>query len=127
MDVNFAGQYDWRFILWKNLLSNRGILNFKVQDVAVKVKLEKRFNSQENLTRVESIEMKIGSVNMVSEGIGAVKYIMETFMNVVPDTFRQKITDAAEYRLLKVIEDEVQKIDLEELVEDDMSESQEGA
>lgn len=96
-----------------------------MQDVAIKVKLEKRLNSQENGTRVETIEMKIGSVNLLSEGIGAVKYIMETFMNVVPDTFRQKITDAAEYRLLKVIEEEVQKIDLEELVEDDVSASQE--
>lgn len=111
-------------MLWKNLLSNRGFIQYKVQDVAVQVKLEKRLTSQENSTKIESIQMKIGSVSLLSEGFGAVRYIMETFLNVVPDAFRQRISDAAEYKLMKVIEEEVQKIDLEEIVQDSSMESQ---
>jgi len=125
---NLKGQYVWTWTLWKNLLTHRGVLNFNVQDISMKVKLEKRLgDSQENQTHVEKIDMRIGSVKIISDGIGAVKYIMETFLNVVPDSFRQKITDAAEYRILKVIEDEISQIDLEQLAEDETSESEESA
>lgn len=89
-----------------------------MEDMAVAVKLEKLTNSQDSKTRVESLEMKIGTVSIRSKGTGTLKYIMETFLNVVPDSFRQKIKDAAHYRLLQLIEKEVEKIDLEEIVED---------
>ncbi|CAL8116050.1 unnamed protein product [Orchesella dallaii] len=125
---NLKGQYVWTWILWKNLLTHRGVLNFNVHDISMKVRLEKRLGeSQENRTQVETIDMKVGSVKLVSDGIGAVKYIMETYLNVVPDSFRQKIKDAAEYRILKVIEDEISQIDLEQLAEDEISESEESA
>ncbi|ODN04164.1 hypothetical protein Ocin01_02485 [Orchesella cincta] len=123
---NLRGQYVWTWTLWKNLLSHRGVLNFIVHDISIKVKLERRLGgSQENTTQVETIDMKVGSVKLLSDGIGAVKYIMETFLNVVPDSFRQKITDAAEYRILKVIEEKISQIDLEQLVEDETSGSME--
>lgn len=62
--------------------------------------------------------MTIGQTSLVRRGLGAVDYLLETVFNVAPNMFRQRVKDAFEYRLLQTFEDELKKINLEDLIEE---------
>jgi hypothetical protein len=92
-------------------------VDFNLDSIAMAVRLQQSVNLDKKPT-VDSINLTLGHASIISDGMGAVDYILEMIFNVVPNMFRQRIADAAEYPLSQAIEDELRKLNIEELVEE---------
>jgi len=112
-----TGKYGWRWTALRGVLSRSGQVDFAIESISLSVRLQQSANL-ENKPTVESVNMTLGQASIISDGMGAVDYILEMIFNVVPNMFRQRIAEAAEYPVSQAIEDELKKLNIEELVEE---------
>lgn len=105
----------------RGVLGRRGQLEFSLEHFSVEIRLHQSLSEEgEGLdtgATVESMNVTLGPTHLTSNGIGAVTYILEMVFNVAPNVFRQRIADAAEYPLCQAIEDELQKLNIQALVQ----------
>jgi len=67
---------------------------------------------------VNKIDLDIGNIAVLSDGVGTADYMIEAMFNILPNVFRQLIIDALEEPLREKIEIEVRKIvDIEDIIE----------
>lgn len=104
----------------RGVLGRRSQLTFSLDYVNIEIRLQQKTNnSEDKIPIVDSVNVTLGPTQLTSNGVfGAVDYILEMIFNVVPNMFRQRIAEAAEYPLTKALEDELMKIDIESFIEE---------
>lgn len=116
---NLRGTYEWGWTAMRGVLGRRGQLTFNLDFVNVEIRLQQSANLDKKPI-VDSVNVTLGPTQLTSDGIGAVDYVLEMIFNVVPNMFRQRIADAAEYPLSQALEDELQKINIESFIDENM-------
>ncbi|OXA52407.1 hypothetical protein Fcan01_12409 [Folsomia candida] len=114
-----VGTYEWGWTAMRGVLGRRGQLTFNLDFVNVEIRLQQSANLDKKPI-VDSVNVTLGPTQLTSDGIGAVDYVLEMIFNVVPNMFRQRIADAAEYPLSQALEDELQKINIESFIDENM-------
>jgi len=102
-----------------NFLAKRGVLGFTLESITAEVKLQQPANL-EKLPAMESIALNLGNIAVLSDGAGTLDYIVEAFFNIIPNIFRKQIIDSIEPIVSKAIEDELQKLNFEEIIEENL-------
>lgn len=64
----------------------------------------------------------VGNIQIRSSGLGTFDYLVEFFVNVMPNLLRYQIMDALEKPLMKKVQQFTDKIDVEQLVKEKFEE-----
>jgi hypothetical protein len=95
-------------------------MGFTLEYINAEVKLQQPANL-DKLPKMERIELKLGNIAVLSDGAGTLDYVVEAFFNVIPNVFRKNIMDALEPVVCRAIQDELQKLNLEEIIEEKLT------
>ena len=112
-----TGRYTWTWGVFRNLISRQGVMEFNLEYITAEVKLQQPANL-DKLPSIDKVDFEIGNIAVVSDGAGTMDYIVEVVFNVLPNALRKQIIDSLEYPVCKAIEDEMRKVDLEDLIEE---------
>jgi len=101
----------------KNVIRKEGVMGFRLEYLRAQVKLQQPANL-EKLPTVDGIELELGNIGVLSDGAGTLDYILEAFFNIIPNLFRKQIINSLEPIVSQAIEDELKKLNLEEIIEE---------
>jgi len=113
------GRYNWTLGVMQNMVSRHGVMEFNLEYITAEVKLQQPANL-DKLPSMEKIDLDIGNIAVLSDGAGTLDYIVEAVFNVLPNVFRKQIIDSLEAPVCKAIEDELQKLNLEGMIEQNL-------
>lgn len=98
-----------------------GNIQFTVQYVKVFFVVTQPLNLSKRLI-INDLQLELGNIQIRSAGLGTADYLLELFVNVIPNLLRYQIIDALEKPLAKRLQDFTDTIDVEhvakELVEE---------
>ncbi|CAG7831107.1 unnamed protein product [Allacma fusca] len=116
---NLKGKYNWSLGLFKNMLKRKGALEFNLEYLTVAVKVRQPANL-DLPPSIEELNLDIGNIAVLSDGAGTLDYIVEAMFNVLPNLFRSQIINALEGPVSKAIEEEVRKVNIESMIEENL-------
>lgn len=103
-----------------NFLAKHGVMGFTLEYIQAEVKLQQPMNL-EKLPKMDQVELELGNIAVLSDGAGTLDYIVEAFFNIIPNIFRKEIMDSLEPVVCKAIEDEIRKLNFEEMIEEKLA------
>jgi hypothetical protein len=103
----------------QNMITRHGVMEFNLEYITAEVKLKQPANL-DKLPSMDKIDLDIGNIAVLSDGAGTLDYIVEAVFNVIPNVFRKQIIDSLEAPVCKAIEDELKKLNLEGMIEENL-------
>jgi len=116
---NLKGRYNWTLGVMQNMFSRHGVMEFNLEYLTAEVKLQQPANL-DKLPSMEKIDLDIGNIAVLSDGAGTADYIVEAVFNIIPNIFRKQIINSLEAPVCKAIEDELKKLNLEGMIEENL-------
>ena len=113
----------WQVSIAKGVITRAGSLQFTVQHIKVRLEVSQSLNLSKKL-QINDLQLDIGNIQIRSNGLGTVDYLVEFFINVVPNLLRYQITDALEKPLMKKIQEFTDQIDVEKFAKEKFNEYQ---
>lgn len=113
----------WQVSIAKGVITRAGSLQFTVQHIKVRLEVSQSLNLSKKL-QINDLQLDIGNIQIRSNGLGTVDYLVEFFINVVPNLLRYQITDALEKPLMKKIQEFTDQIDVEKFAKEKINEYQ---
>ncbi|KAL6443286.1 hypothetical protein ACFW04_002883 [Cataglyphis niger] len=109
------GNTHWEVSVIGGFLSRAGTVSFTVQYFRVQIKLSQSLDTRKRAT-LEELELELGNIQARVHGAGTLDYLMEAGVNIVPNLLRYQIMDAIEGPLKRRIQEELNKVDVEKLI-----------
>lgn len=72
--------------------------------------------------KFDDLQVDLGNIQIRSNGLGTADYLVEFFVNVLPNLLRYQIVDALEKPILRKLQDFADQIDMEKLVKEKFTE-----
>lgn len=116
---NLKGSYKWSWGIMRNMMKRTGAMEFNLEYLKVSVKVQQPANL-DLLPSIDKIDLDVGNIAVLSDGAGTLDYVVEAVFNIVPNIFRKQIIDSLEYPVCKAIEEEMRKLKLEEMIEENL-------
>lgn len=113
----------WQVSIAKGMITRAGSLQFTVQHVKVLFRISQPLNLSKKL-QINDLQLDLGNIQIRSSGLGTADYLVEFFVNVLPNLLRYQIMDALEKPLMRKIQEFTDKIDVETLVKEKLDEYQ---
>jgi Group 7 allergen len=117
-----AGQTTWQVSI-ANMITRTGSLHFTVQHIKVLFEIAQPLDLSKKL-KINNLQLNLGNIQIRSSGLSTSDYLVEFFVNVVPNLLRYQIMDALEKPLMAKIQQFTDKIDVEQLVKEKFNEYQ---
>ncbi|KMQ98010.1 hypothetical protein RF55_1645 [Lasius niger] len=111
------GKTHWEVSVIGGFLSRAGTVSFTIQYFRVQVKLSQSLDTRKRAI-LEELELELGNIQARVHGAGTLDYLMEAGVNVVPNLLRYQIMDAIEGPLRRRIQGELDKVDVEKLIDE---------
>ncbi|XP_071561700.1 uncharacterized protein [Temnothorax nylanderi] len=111
------GKTHWEVSVIGGFLSRAGTVSFTVQYFRVQVKLGQPLDTRKRAI-LEELELELGNVQARIHGAGTLDYLMEASINILPNVLRYQIMDAIEGPLKRRIQEELDKVDMEKLIDE---------
>ncbi|XP_029156496.1 uncharacterized protein LOC114929202 [Nylanderia fulva] len=111
------GKTHWEVSLIGGFLSRAGTVSFIVQYFRVQVKLSQSLDTRKRAT-LEDLELELGNIQTRIHGAGTLDYLIEAGINILPNLLRYQIMDAIEGPLKRRIQEELNKVNVEELIDE---------
>ncbi|XP_070164410.1 uncharacterized protein [Polyergus mexicanus] len=111
------GKTHWEVSVIGGFLSRAGTVSFTVQYFRVQIKLSQSLDTR-NRAILEELELELGNIQTRVHGAGTLDYLMEAGVNIVPNLLRYQIMDAIEGPLKRLIQEELNKVDVEKLIDE---------
>jgi hypothetical protein len=93
-------------------------LEFSLEYISILVEVGQPANLNKP-TMINKIDLEVGNIAVLSDGIGTMDYILEAVFNIIPNLLRKQIVDAMEDPLRELIQLEVQKaLQIEKMIEE---------
>jgi len=105
------------------MITRAGNVQFTIQHIKVSLQVTQSLNLSQKL-KINSLDLDIGNIQIRCAGLGTADYLIEFFVNVLPNLLRYQIMDALEKPLMRKIQEKVDKIDVENLVKNKYREYQ---
>ncbi|CRL00047.1 CLUMA_CG013335, isoform A [Clunio marinus] len=116
-----SGSAKWEVSIAKGMITRAGNLRFTVQHIKVLFVVSQPLNLSKRL-KINDLQLDIGNIQVRSDGLGTADYLVEFFINIIPNLLRYQIMDALEKPIMRKIQDFTDKIDMETLVKDKLEE-----
>ncbi|XP_057323669.1 uncharacterized protein LOC130666574 [Microplitis mediator] len=127
MDVGtqeIEGKSHWEMGLIGGYLSRAGTVSFTVQYLRVQIKLSQPVDTRKRAS-LEELNFELGNIQTRVHGAGTLDYIIEAGVNILPNLLRYQIMDAIEGPVKRRLQDELDKVDVEKLINDKIPEIEE--
>ncbi|KAG5680013.1 hypothetical protein PVAND_009546 [Polypedilum vanderplanki] len=111
------GKTSWEMSLAKGMITRRGNVQFSVQYIKIFISLRQPMNLKKQLI-INDLQINLGNIQIMSNGLGTFDYVIELFVNVLPNLLRYQIVDAIEKPIVNKLQTIVNRIDIEDLVKE---------
>ncbi|RLU14768.1 hypothetical protein DMN91_012655 [Ooceraea biroi] len=111
------GKTHWEVSVIGGVLSRAGTVSFTVEYFRVQLKLGQPLDTRKRAA-LEDLELELGNIQSRIHGAGTLDYLMEAMINILPNLLRYQIMDAIEGPLKRRIQEELNKIDVERLIDE---------
>lgn len=112
-----SGKYRWTMNVIRDFYSISGTLEFTLEYITAEVKVGQPANLDKGVN-IDALDLELGNIAVLSDGVGTADYIIEAFVNIVPNLLRKPIIDALENPMKNMIQEEVRKaLDIEAEIE----------
>ncbi|EGI63413.1 PREDICTED: uncharacterized protein LOC105147985 [Acromyrmex echinatior] len=111
------GKTHWEVSVIGGFLSRAGTVSFTVQYFRVQVKLAQPLDTRKRAL-LEELELELGNIQARFHGARTLDYLVEASVNILPNLLRYQIMDAIEGPLKRRIQEELDKIDMEKLIDE---------
>ncbi|ERL89853.1 uncharacterized protein LOC109536136 [Dendroctonus ponderosae] len=111
------GTTHWEVALVSGVLSRAGTASFSVEYLRVQVNASQSMDTRQR-PRLDDLQLQLGNVQLRFDGLGTVDYVLELAVNVLPNLLRYQIMDAIERPLRRKIQAELDKVDVERLIQE---------
>lgn len=118
-----SGSTMWQVQIAKGMITRAGSLQFSVQYVKVLFAVTQPLNLSKKL-KIDDLQLDLGNIQIRCNGLGTADYLVEFFVNVLPNLLRYQIMDALEKPLMRKAQDFTDKIDVETMVKEKFDEYQ---
>lgn len=116
-----SGSTMWQVSIAKGMITRAGSLQFTVEHVKVLFEITQPLNLGKKL-QINDLQLDLGNIQVRCSGLGTVDYLVEFFVNVMPNLLRYQIMDALEKPLIRKIQEYTDKIVVEKLVKEKLDE-----
>lgn len=101
------------------IISNIGRNSFSIEHISLRVVISQPLDIRK-IPKLEDLQIDIGNLQLRSDGAGPVDYILEFAVNLVPNLLRYQIVEALKWPLSNKIQEELDKINLEETIKQEL-------
>lgn len=122
---DIEGSTQWELSIAKGMITRTGHVQFTVQFIKVAFVISQSLNLEYRPEMVD-LQLELGNIQIRSEGIGTADYLIEFFVNILPNMLRYQIMDALEKPVKAKIQEYLNKVDVEKLVREKVPELQKG-
>ncbi|KAF6216224.1 hypothetical protein GE061_000564 [Apolygus lucorum] len=105
------GKTDWEVSLG-SVLSRTGYTSFSVEYLEIDAKVNQSLNVRKT-PKLEDLKVSVGNIQLRSDGLGTMDYVLELVANVLPNLLRYQIVDALEGLMRQRLQENLNLIDME--------------
>lgn len=109
------GQTQWDISAVGGLMSRAGTALFSVEYISARLILGQPLDTREK-PEFRSLDLEVGNIQVRFNGAGTLDYVIEFAVNVLPNLLRYQIMDAIEAPLREKIQQELDKMDVEDMI-----------
>jgi hypothetical protein len=102
-------------------ITRSGSVQFSVQHLKVMFQVSQPLDLRKKL-KFEDLQVDLGNIQIRSNGLGTADYLVEFFVNVLPNLLRYQIVDALEKPILRKLQDFTDQLDMERLIKEKFQE-----
>lgn len=105
---------------WKigaaGLLKTTGVLSFSIDYIRLEANVTQPMDTR-LVPYLNEMGLSVGNIQLRMDGAGTIDYLAEALVNIVPNILRNQIVDAMELPIKKRIQDFLDKINMQEKIE----------
>ena len=109
------GRTQWDISAISGLMSKAGTAQFSVEYISARIVLGQPLDTREK-PEFRSLDLEVGNIQVRFNGAGTLDYVIEFAVNVLPNLLRYQIMDAIEAPLREKIQQELDKMDVEDMI-----------
>ncbi|KAJ2943923.1 hypothetical protein O0L34_g8243 [Tuta absoluta] len=109
------GVTGWDISAVGGLMSRAGTASFSAEYISGRFIVAQPLDTREK-PQFRDVQLELGNIQVRCDGAGTVDYVIEFIVNVLPNLLRYQIMDACEKPLRERIQEELNKVDVEEVI-----------
>ena len=113
------GTTQWDIVAISGLLSRAGRASFSVEYISGRIILAQPLDTRKKL-QFRDLDLEVGNIQVRFDGAGTLDYIIEFVVNILPNLLRYQIMDALEGPIKERVQQELNKINVEEMIKDNL-------
>ncbi|XP_073947386.1 uncharacterized protein [Choristoneura fumiferana] len=114
-----SGSLQWEMTAIRGLMTKAGTASFTVEYVSGRIVLAQPLDTR-NCPEFRDLDLEIGNIQVRCDGAGTLDYVIELFVNVLPNLLRYQIMDALEGPIRDKVQQELNKINVEETIKQEL-------
>ncbi|KAL4705649.1 hypothetical protein ACJJTC_011211 [Scirpophaga incertulas] len=115
------GMTQWEIVAVSGLMSRAGTASFSVEYVSARIVLGQPLDTRKR-PQMRDLDLEIGNIQVRCDGAGTLDYVIEFAVNILPNLLRYQIMDALEGPISERIQQELDKIEVEETIKQELPE-----
>ncbi|KAM3961243.1 LOW QUALITY PROTEIN: uncharacterized protein ACR2FA_004791 [Aphomia sociella] len=113
------GMTQWDITAVGGVMSRAGTASFSVEYISARMILAQPLDTR-NRPQFRGLDLEVGNIQVRCDGAGTIDYIIEAAINILPNLLRYQIMDAIEGPLKDKIQQELDKINVEETIKQEL-------
>ncbi|XP_075981455.1 uncharacterized protein LOC142980058 [Anticarsia gemmatalis] len=109
------GRTQWDISAVGGLMSRAGTSSFSVEYISARIILAQPLDTRKKPI-FRGLELEVGNIQVRWNGAGTIDYVIEFVVNILPNLLRYQIMDAIEGPLKERVQQELDKLDVEDLI-----------
>ncbi|RVE47053.1 hypothetical protein evm_008335 [Chilo suppressalis] len=113
------GMTQWEIIAISGLMSRAGTASFSVEYVSGRLILAQPLDTRKK-PEFRDLDLEVGNIQVRCDGAGTLDYVIELVVNILPNLLRYQIMDALENPIKEKMQQELDKINVEETIKQEL-------
>ncbi|XP_053601775.1 uncharacterized protein LOC128670266 isoform X1 [Plodia interpunctella] len=113
------GMTQWEITALSGVMSRAGTASFSVEYISGRLILAQPLDTRER-PEFRDLDLEVGNIQVRCNGAGTLDYVIEAGVNILPNLLRYQIMDALEGPLKERIQQELDKINVEETIKQEL-------
>ncbi|CAG4921404.1 unnamed protein product [Colias eurytheme] len=113
------GTTHWDISAISGLMSRAGSASFSVEYISGRVILAQPLDTREK-PEFRDLDLEVGNIQVRFDGAGTIDYVVELVVNILPNLLRYQIMDALETPIKEKVQQELNKINVEEMIKQEL-------
>ncbi|XP_061721251.1 uncharacterized protein LOC133528057 [Cydia pomonella] len=113
------GTLQWDFSAIRGLVKRSGTASFSVEYLNARIVLAQPLDVR-NTPEFRELDLELGNIQVRCDGAGTLDYVIELSVNILPNLLRYQIMDASEGLIKGKVQQELNKINVEETIKEEL-------